>query len=193
MTDNKNKNGETPRTDAKAFRAVRTPAISVGLFEAVMAEDCRQIERELNAEIAIRTIANGEINKLNARIRLLDDAIHRSLEKEKAYVCELNAATAENAQLAKEVRQNQLVDEEILRLKDRIKRLEEAGQNLWKKAHAVSCREVWSNANGDEIPVESLPAQTVVYDTDFGDGITAVQIASVNFALDRWKLTKESK
>jgi len=47
------------------------------------------------------------------------------------------------------IRQQQLLDEENLRLKERIKRLEEAGDEMWKWRDVISAQK-WEKAKEDK-------------------------------------------
>lgn len=72
-----------------------------------------------------------------------------------------------------------------------ITRLKAAGEELWKKAHALSVRETYDQ-HGNEIDIEDLPHDTVVFEYDHGDGLEAKVIVALNSALDGWKKAVEA-
>jgi hypothetical protein len=97
---------------------------------------CRRLERELNAA--------NKTNRL--QYELITTAEKRGVDKSKE---ELNAANAI-------IRQQQLLDEENLRLQERIKRLEEALGCVVVGCNHLHHRKKHQHRSGEPCPVEEL-------------------------------------
>ena len=82
-------------------------------------------------------------------------------------------------------------EEDSKHYQERIQRLVEAGDLLWKKAHGFSVEDIYHGVNDDEIPVTDLPPTNIIFETDFGDGITANEMVQLNEALKNWTKAKE--
>lgn len=81
---------------------------------------------------------------------------------------------------------------EIERLRAQLSLTIAAGSVLWMRAHAVSVRETYDK-DLNEVGIEELPPDTVVFEYDHGDGIPAKAIVELNHALDNWQLVKKGE
>ena len=132
------KTSDTPRSDAAEYHQYDTqPPLPLGLVDV---EFARKLETELNTAIVNEAFAENKTYTLEKQLKQANERIKRLEELYEGEIGENEQFLGSNLkgllireinECNKIIRQQQLLDEENLMLKERIERLEDVLQTAW--------------------------------------------------------------
>lgn len=91
-----------------------------------------------------------------------------------------------------QVNERNLLQKKALALEEHVRRLEEAGEAMWKRASGFRIDDTY-DIDGNEVHVSELEPEKVVLSYEHGDGISAKNMVDLIEALDGWRQAKRVK